>query len=133
MDQGGQSKIVYKELSYKINGLCFEVHDILGRFCKEKQYCDLLEILFKREGIQYEKEKDLSLIIGLSKIGGNRVDFIIENKILFDAKAKNYITKEDYRQMKRYLAMAGLKLCIIVNFREISIKPRRILNSQGKE
>jgi len=133
MLQGGESKIVYKELSYKINGLCFEAHDILGRFCKEKQYCDLFESLLERENIEYEREKDLSLLLGEKKIGGNRVDFLIEGKILFDAKAKNYITKEDYRQAKRYLITTGLKLCIMVNFREISIKPKRILNPQGKE
>ena len=113
--------------------MCFEAHDILGRFCKEKQYCDALEELFIREGIDFEREKDLSLLLGERKIKGCRVDFIINEKILLDAKAKNYITKEDYRQMKRYLSITGLKLCIVVNFREISLRPKRILNSQAKE
>lgn len=126
-------RLYIKYLSYKIVGLCFEAHDILGRFCKEKQYCDSLESLFNREGVKHEREKDLSILLGENKIGGCRVDFIIENKILFDAKAKNFITKEDYRQMKRYLAITGLKLCIVVNFRDISIKPKRILNLQSKE
>ncbi len=126
-------KIICKDLSYKIVGLCFNAHDILGRFGKEKQYCDILEEFFNKEGIQYEREKDLSILLGEKKIGGNRVDFIIESKILFDAKAKNYITKDDYRQMKRYLAVTGFKLCIVVNFRDISIKPKRILNSLGSE
>lgn len=133
MDKGGDSKIIYKDLSYKIVGLCFETHDILGRFCKEKQYCDVLEELFKRENIKYKREKDLSMLLGEKKIGGCRVDFIIDGKILLDAKAKNYITKEDYRQMKRYLAITGLKLCIIINFRDITLKPKRILNSNAKE
>jgi GxxExxY protein len=128
-----EGKIIHKDISYKIVGLCFKAHDILGRFGKEKQYCDILEELFKKEGIQYEREKDLSILLGEKKIGGNKVDFIIEGKILFDAKAKNYITKEDYRQMKRYLTATGFKLCIVVNFRDISIKPKRILNSSGSE
>ena len=128
-----KTKIIYKDLSYKIIGVCFKVHDILGRFCREKQYCDLLEILFKKENIKYEREKKLDLYLSDLKIGGNRVDFLIENKILFDVKAKKYITKEDYRQMKRYLSVTGLKLAIIVNFREPSIYPKRVLNSQGKE
>src|SRR3990167_11021849 len=122
-----EEKIIYKELSYKIVGLCFEAHDKLGRFCKEKQYCDLLEILFKTEGINFKREKDLSILLGESKIGGNRVDFIIDGKILLDAKAKNYITREDYRQMKRYLNVTGLKLCLLINFRDVSLRPRRIL------
>lgn len=83
-----EEKIIYKDISYKIVGLCFEVHDKLGRFCKEKQYCDLLEILFKRNNIEYKREKDLGLLLGEEKVGGNKVDFIIDNKILLDAKAK---------------------------------------------
>ena len=83
-----EGKIIYKDLSYKIVGLCFETHDKLGRFCKEKQYCDLLAILFKREGLKFEREKDLSILLGENRIGGNRVDFIVDGKILLDAKAK---------------------------------------------
>ena len=128
-----EEKIIYKDLSYKIMGLCFEVHDKLGRFGREKQYCDLLELLLQREGIKHEREKELTIFLSENKIGGNKADFLIDDKILFDAKAKNYITKEDYRQMKRYLIASNLKLAMIVNFREVSIRPKRILNSLGKE
>ncbi|MFH0892321.1 MAG: GxxExxY protein [Candidatus Falkowbacteria bacterium] len=126
-------KIVYKELSYRINGLCFKIHDVLGRNCKEKQYCDLFEILLQKEKIEYEREKNLDIILEEQKIRGNRVDFFIARTILFDAKAKNFITKDDYRQMKRYLQATNLKLGIIVNFHDVSIRPKRVLNSAGKE
>ncbi|OGF32053.1 hypothetical protein A3H09_01295 [Candidatus Falkowbacteria bacterium RIFCSPLOWO2_12_FULL_45_13] len=128
-----EEKIIYKDLSYKTVGLCFEAHDKLGRFCKEKQYCDLLAILFAREGIRFEREKNLSILLGENKIGGNRVDFVIDGKILLDAKAKNFITREDYRQMKRYLNATGFKLCLLINFRDVSLRPKRILNAMGKE
>jgi GxxExxY protein len=133
MSKEGKEKIIYKELSYKLVGLCFEVHDAIGRFGKEKQYCDALEELLKKNSIRYKRELDFSMMLGEQKIGGCKVDFLVEEKILFDAKAKNHITKEDYRQMKRYLSISGLKLCVVVNFREISIKPRRILNPYGKK
>ena len=35
-----ESEIIYKELSYIINGLLFQVHNDLGRYCNEKQVCD---------------------------------------------------------------------------------------------
>jgi len=40
-------EILHKELSYKINGILFEVHNKLSRFFSHKQYCDAIEILFK--------------------------------------------------------------------------------------
>jgi len=127
------SKIIYKYLSYKIFGICLEVHETLGRFCREKQYCDLMEKLLLRDKIKYEREKDISYNLGENKIGGNKVDFIIENIILFDAKAKRFITREDYIQMKRYLEATNLKLGIIVNFRDKRIKSKRVINSKVKE
>ena len=45
-----------------------------------------------------------------------------------DIKAKRLITKEDYYQILRYLKVAGLKLGIIVNFRNTYLKPKRIMN-----
>jgi len=125
------TKIIYPELSYKINGILFKVHNRLGRFCSEKQYNDGIEILLKQNKLNYEREKDLTFLLEDKSIGGNRVDFCIENKILIDAKTKRYITREDYKQMKRYLEATGLKLGIIVNFHENSIRPKRIINSKS--
>ena len=39
-----QKEIIYKELSFKIVGVLFSVHNELGRFEKEKRYSDLTEL-----------------------------------------------------------------------------------------
>jgi len=63
----------------------------------------------------------------------NIPDFIVEEKIIVDLKAKRIITKEDYYQMRRYLIAYNVELGIIINFREYYINPKRILNSKNKE
>ena len=83
------AKIIYPELSYKITGLLFNIHNELGRFCKEKQYADLLESKLKKENIKYEREKEIPINCEDSEIKGNRIDFCVENKIIIDLKAKN--------------------------------------------
>ena len=119
-------KIIYPELSYKLTGLLYKTHNELGRFCRERQYCDEFEILLKKLNIGYKREYDL---VGMGKeIRGNRVDFLIKNKILIDFKAKKFITKEDYYQMLRYLECSNLKLGLVVNFRNAYLKPKRIIN-----
>lgn len=122
------AEIVYKELSYKINGILFDVHNQLGRFCREKQYGDLFENLLQQENIEYEREKSLP-ISGIDNQFTNKVDFVISKMLLVDLKAKSIVTKDDYYQMNRYLEASGFKLGLIVNFRNKYLKPIRVIRS----
>lgn len=123
-------KIIEKELSYKINGLLFEVHNHLGRFCREKQYGDFFEKLLIDEKIDYEREKELS-VVGIDNRFTNVVDFVINKGLLVDLKAKSIVTKDDYYQMNRYLDASGFKLGLIVNFRNKYLKPIRVIRSHS--
>ncbi len=121
-------KLVYEKLTYKLNGLFFQVHNQLGRFCKEKQYADALEIVLKQFGIAYKREYGVPFIVNGEEVKGNRVDFIIEEKIVVELKAKPFVVKEDYYQLQRYLEATGYRLGIIINFRKIYLQPKRVLN-----
>ena len=118
-------QILFPKLSYQITGLCFEVHNKLGRFCREKQYADILEDTLKQKQLPYKREVKLA---GL--VDGNRADFLIDNKIIVELKAKKFITKEDYNQIQRYLQVNNIELGLIVNFRNVYLKPKRILNTK---
>ncbi|MBI2190327.1 MAG: GxxExxY protein [Candidatus Levybacteria bacterium] len=126
------AQLIYPELSYKITGLCFKIHHKLGRFCREKQYSDSLEEALKHANVVFEREFEIKKLTNDSPYG-NRVDFLIENKIILDIKAKKFITKEDYIQMQRYLHGANLELGLIVNFRSSYLKPKRVLNGDYLE
>lgn len=95
--------ILHPELSYKICGLCFYVHNWLGRYRNEKQYADAPEDLLKESGAKYVREKPLPASFPGEKNRRNIPDFIVDDKIVIDLKAKPLITKDDYFQMRRYL------------------------------
>lgn len=124
--------IIYPELSYKICGFCFYLHNKLGRYRNEKQYADGLEELLKENKIGYMREKILPLSFEGEKTGRNIPDFIIENKIIVDLKAKDFITKEDYFQLRRYLVSCNKRLCLLINFRQKYLYPKRVLNKDVK-
>lgn len=115
-------QLLFPKLSYQITGILFAVHNKLGRFCTERQYCDLLEQKLKENNIKYTREKNIS-----KNIQGDRVDFCIEDKIVIECKAKKFITKEDYLAVQRYLQNSGKKLGIIVNFRHTYLRPKRVV------
>ncbi len=127
------AEILHKELSYIIVGLLFEVHKKLGRFCSHRQYCDAIEILLKQVDLTYKRETDIPVEFGPDKLYGNRLDFYINNLIPLEVKAKKFTSTQDYVQMKRYLFATNRKLGIIVNFREMSIKPKRIIHKNGEK
>jgi len=118
-------QVVYPELSYKLNGICFNVHNKLGRFCREKQYADELENQFKKEKIKYCREMR---IYKDENFSGNIVDFTIKDCVILEIKAKSILTKQDYYQAKRYLISSKKNLCLLVNFRDTYLKPKRVLN-----
>jgi len=123
-------KVIYKELSYKICGLLYKTHNELGRYKNEKQYADYLEYLLKNSGFNFLREKTLKKFFKDEKIGRNRCDFIIEDKIVIEIKAKSFLNKDDYYQAKRYLSSSKKLLGILVNFRQKYLTPKRILNNE---
>lgn len=119
-------KIVEKELSYKLGGVFFRIQEDMGRFCRERQYADVLEKKLKEEQINFKREYPIE--VGDRK--SNFVDFVIEDRILVDLKAKPFVEKSDYYQMKRYLETSNLNLGLIVNFQDRYLKPKRILGNK---
>ena len=121
-------KVLYKDLSYQLNGLLFKTHKDLGRYRNEKQYSDYFENLLKQENIIYTKEyrfKDQEKAESMDRCV---IDFLIDNKIILEFKAKESLDMDDYYQIKRYLSTLNLELGILVNLRQPRITPKRILN-----
>lgn len=130
MDTNDTNKIIYPELSYRINGLLFKVHNELGRYCREIQYAEYFEKLLQENNIKYEREHVLP-VAHIENHFTNIVDFVINGQILIDLKAKPVVKREDYNQMLRYLDASKCKLGIIINFRSKYLQPIRVIRANS--
>ena len=113
-------KLIFPELSYLITGVCFGVHNQLGRYARERQYSDLLETKLKEIKIPYKRELKIEKT-------GNIVDFLIDDKIILELKTKPLVLKEDYYQTQRNLQASDVKLALLVKFRNRYLKPIRVI------
>lgn len=123
-----EDKLLYKDLTYKLRGILFSIQNELGNFRNEKQYGDAFEFKLKEEKIDYKREKILEISFDGESERRNRIDFLIDNKIIVELKCVTCLSRNDYHQCQRYLLSANLDLCLLVNFRPNYLLIRRILN-----
>jgi GxxExxY protein len=122
------AELIHKDESYKIIGLCMEVHKNLGRGFLEVVYKDALEYEFNMNNIIYQREKEYKIeyknIILPHKFFA---DFIVFNKIILEVKAVNGIVDEFIKLTLNYLACSKCKVGILVIFGEDSLKYKRLV------
>lgn len=124
--------LIYGDLTFRVNGILFAVHNKLGKFCNEQQIGDAIEEHLKKENIPYEREKVLPESFEGERFARNRIDFLIDDKIILEIKVRDFIGKEEYYQCLRYLEALDKKLCLLVNFRAKYLKIKRVLNPKAK-
>ncbi len=120
--------IIYKEESYKIIGICMEVHNYLGFGFSEIVYKDALEIEFKNAKIDFERERKYEVEYkGIVLPHLFYADFIVFGKIVLEIKGKKDIADADLAQAINYLKVSDNKLALIVNFGEEKLNYKRIV------
>lgn len=120
--------LIFKEEAYKIIGLCMEVHNELGKGFNEIVYGDALEIEFIDNNIGYSRETKYAISYKGNILPHHyKADFIIGDKIVLEIKAIECLTAAHVKQTLNYLAVSKLKLGLIINFGEDSLKYKRIV------
>jgi len=121
--------LLFEKETYKTIGLAQDVHNELGSGFLEVVYHDALEIEFKRSKVPYKREFPISIYYKNEKL--NRTyyaDFYCYDKIIVEVKAKKNIADIDYAQTLHYLKATNKRLGLLINFGELSLKVKRIIN-----
>ena len=109
--------IIYKEESYKIVGAAFKVYNGLGPGFLEAVYQEALEIELQKQGIPYEREKELKIQYnGVELKQTYKADFVCFGKIIVELKAVSSLEDAHRSQVYNYLRATGYKLGLLLNF-----------------
>ena len=109
--------IIYKDESYKIVGAAFNVYNKLGHGFLEAVYQEALELEFNKQGIPYEREKELKITYdGVELKATYKADFVCYGKIIVELKAVSYLDDLHRAQVYNYLHATGFRLGLLMNF-----------------
>ena len=123
------SKIVYKDESFKIIGACMKVHRTLGAGFLEAVYEEALEKEFILQNIPFKRQLKLELYYENEKLKKQyRADFVCYDAIILELKAVSHIPDVFYAQLKNYLKCTKMELGILINFGMSSLFYKRIVN-----
>jgi GxxExxY protein len=123
-----EEELVYKDLSYKIIGILFEVFNELGYGYQEKYYQLAIAKVLTKNNLKFKKELSLPIEFQKENIGRYCLDFLIEDKIVLEIKKGDKFRKGNIDQVYGYLKRFNLKLGILANFTRDGIKIKRIVN-----
>jgi GxxExxY protein len=122
------SELIYKAESFKVIGVCMEVHRELGKGHDEVIYKDGLEFEFGRLQIPFAREKEYRIRYKTVILPHKYfADFVVFDRILLEAKAVECLTESHVKQVLNYLAASKLKLGLLVNFGEDSLAWKRVI------
>lgn len=119
-DQGKQinTDLLYPDLSYKVRGAIMSVSNKYGKGLKESIYQKALAEEFDKLGIQYQQQKRITIYsfeTGLP-LGTYIPDFIVDEKIILEIKATDFVIPKDVQQQLSYLKASKFELGFLANF-----------------
>ncbi|MFY7742519.1 MAG: GxxExxY protein [Flavobacterium sp.] len=128
-----ENEYLFKDESYQIVGILYDVHKNLGKGFSEIVYKDALEYEFNRNNIPFEREKEFKVkykdVFLKHKF---YADFVVFDNIILEIKTVECFNASHYNQCLNYLKISGYQLAILANFNLISLEYKRIIDSKKK-
>ena len=124
-----EEKIIYKDESFKIIGICMNIHSIMGHGFLEAVYAEVLEKEFIKNNIPYQREVRLDLFFNGEKLDKKyKADFVCFGDIILEIKSVSFLHENFSRQTLNYLKATNKKLGLLINFGEKSLRYKLIIN-----
>ena len=123
-----EQNYLYVDLTKEVIGAAMEVHRNLGAGFLESVYEESLAIEFELRKIKYERQRSVNVIYKGRVAKQFICDFIIEGKVLVELKALKQLSSIEFAQTLNYLKATDLKIGLLINFGEPSLKHKRLAN-----
>ena len=124
--------MLHQELTKKIIGCAFTVHNTLGAGFLEKVYEQALILELKASGLSVRSQEPLSVKYRDQIIGEYFADLIVEDQVICELKAVDVLKKAHEVQLVNYLVATGIDVGVLINFGD-SVTLRRKYREYKKQ
>ena len=121
------------ELTQKVIGCAYTVHNALGAGFLEKVYENALQVELSEAGLRAQQQEPIPVMYRGIVVGEFFADLVVEEQLIVELKAVQRIAKEHEVQLVNYLAATGVDNGLLLNFGssvEIKRKFRQYRGSQ---
>ena len=119
-------EIQNKALTDRIIAAAIRVHKALGPGFLEIMYEEALTIEMTTVGLSFERQKLLPVFYHEHLIGEHRLDFVVEQKVIFELKAISALEDIHFAIVRSYLKAANLDDALLLNFASARLTVRRV-------
>ncbi len=109
-------KLLEKELTEGIIKAFYDVYNELGYGFLEKVYQNAMFLELKTRGYFVEAQKKITVYYKGVKVGEYYADLVINEKIIIELKAVEYLIQEHEAQLLNYLKGTDMELGMLFNF-----------------
>ena len=119
------SKMEKEDITHKIIGCAYKMHNKLGYGFLESVYKNALALELNKAGIRYEEEKPLKVYYDNEIVGNFFVDLFADDEIIIELKSVQHLLKEHEVQLVNYLNGLKKELGILINFGPSGVEVKR--------
>ena len=125
-------ELLHEELTNTIIKTFYEVFNELGYGFLEKVYQNSLYLELKNKGLKVEAQKRIAVFYKGIEVGEYYADLIVEDSIILELKAADYIVKDFENQILNYLRATDCEVGLLLNFGKKPEFKRKIFENHRK-
>lgn len=108
--------LLEESVTRSIIGAFFDVYNTLGFGFLERLYVLALERELRQRGHYVEREFRVRIIYKEELLGIQRLDLVVDHKVVIEVKANYELHKADRRQLFNYLRASDLEVGLLLHF-----------------
>jgi len=121
----------HSAITGKIIGCAMEVHRYLGNGFQEIIYQRALAIEMSKQGLNFAQEFVMTVYYKGEYVGKRRADFMVEDIVSVEIKAKSELDDVHLNQAINYLQIYQIETGLLINFGAKSLQFKRLINSRS--